>query len=153
MTDGPRIDFYVLKDGGPQGRLRTFAKLCHKLYVGRHQGYVHCDDRIAMETLDGFLWTFHDIGFIPHSTLGSKTATKAPIVLGHSATPPPKETGEEGSSTDYLLINMAEAVPEFFSDFTRIIEIIPSQEPQRQQGRARYQYYKNQELIVNTHTL
>lgn len=107
-----------------------------------------------MEQLDGFLWTFHDIGFIPHSTLGSKTATKAPIVLGHSAEPPsPQKIDPNHPSEDYLLINMTETVPDFFRNFNRIIEIIPSQEPQRQQGRERYQRYKNQGVMVNTHTL
>ncbi len=152
MLAKPQIDFYILKDGGLQGRLRIFAKLCHKVYTGNHKGYIHCDDRETMEQLDNFLWTFHDIAFIPHSTLGSKAATKAPLLLGHSNAPPFHQT-EENSPSDYLLINMAMVVPDFFKHFIRVIEIIPSQEPQRQQGRTRYQHYKNQGFLVNTHDL
>lgn len=149
----PRIDFYVLKGGGPQGRLQTFAKICHKLYTEKHYGYVHCEDLNTVEQLDSFLWTFHDISFIPHSTLGNHTASQAPIILGHSTTVPQREMKAVGGSTQHLLINMAETVPDFFCDFSRIIEIIPSHEPQRQHGRIRYQYYRDQGLAVNTYNL
>lgn len=139
----PQIDFYILKNTAPASRLLTACKIVEKAYAREHRIYIHVEDYAQASEIDNLLWTYNDISFIPHGLYKAED-TQFNIQIGYGQTP---------TSQQDLLINLAIAAPEFFRQFTRVIEIIPALSPGLEQGRARFRYYRDQNLELNTHTI
>lgn len=137
----PQVDFYIVTSEADY--LRTFARLCSKLYTRQLTAYVYCNDTMSMHQLDEYLWTFDDLSFIPHSLYAKKI--EAPILLGEA-------TSQVASfPVTTALINLTTSVPSFYNQYARVIEIIKPNE--RQKGRERYQSYKDQTLEPNVHKI
>ncbi len=94
--------------------------------------------------LDELLWTFRDISFIPHSRTEAKDASGAPVLIG--------STLQDGHSMD-VLVNLDHPVPTNFSDFERVIEIVPGTGEGRDAARERYRFYQDQGYTPATHNL
>jgi DNA polymerase-3 subunit chi len=136
-----QIDFYILKGDG-QGSRQAFAcRLAEKAYGQGHRVYVHLDDEDQLQAMDDLLWTFRQGSFLPHARLGDEAA--APILLGHDQPP------EQGD----LLLNLSRQAPDFYPRFSRVLEVVDSDETQVADGRERFRYYRQQGESPDTHNL
>lgn len=143
-----RIDFYILEGeqgGQTDGRL-VACRVAEKAYLAGHRVYIHAGDAREAERLDELLWTFRQGSFVPHQKLEAGTTADAltPIHIGW---------GSEPEVHDEVLINLAAEVPLFFSRFQRVAEIVPADDQGKQQGRARYKFYRDRGYQLETHTL
>lgn len=139
-----RVDFYVLPSATPQARQRLACRLAEKAYNLAHQVYIHTDDARQAQQLDTLLWTFRDGSFVPHECFDLDTDAAVPVLIGHREAP---------DNVNQVLINLQPDVPMFFSRFERVVEIVDQDELVRQQGRQRYQFYRERGYPLQTHKL
>lgn len=137
-----RVDFYVLKDAAIRNRDVLACRLAEKAWLEGMQVYMQAASTEHVRILDDLLWTFHDRSFVPHAK--AEDTDSAPIRIGCN-----------GGATDMhdVLINLSAAVPDCFSQFERVLEIINGDETLRQEGRARFKFYRDRGYPLDTHNL
>jgi DNA polymerase-3 subunit chi len=135
-----RIDFYQIdSDEEP---LAFTCRLVEKIYRQGHRVYVHTAGDDQTRALDDLLWSFRPDRFIPHSPCDADD--DAPIRIGHDHEP-----------TDHqeVLVNLSGRVPEFFSRFDRVAEVVPLDESARNDARANYKFYKDRGYPLHYHEM
>lgn len=139
-----RVDFYVLPDGAPTGRERFVCRLASIAYRRGQRVYVYAQSKDQALTLDNLLWTFQAGSFVPHGLHSSDIAGDTPVLIGH-----------EGVPDDWhdVLINLAETVPNFFSRFERVAELVNQDQAVKDAGRERFRFYRDRGYALETHTL
>lgn len=102
-----------------------------------------------MQALDSRLWEEcsrnQHTGFIPHECWSGEvdtTTAQAPVLLGMQEPP---------DSHHDVLINLSDDVPQYFSRFERLLEIIDAKQPEA--GRQRYQFYLDRGYPLQTHQI
>lgn len=134
-----RVDFYILS--ATHNHLGFASKMAEQIYRQRHKLHIHTADPSMSNQIDNLLWTYRDISFIPHEQLQS--VSSAPVTISHEQEPANHE----------ILINLATDVPDFFSRFERVVEIIDTSDSQRRQGRLRYRYYHDRGYELTNHNI
>lgn len=140
-TNMTKVDFYILDSGSQE---HTACKLVEKAYKLGHSVYLHAASEEHARHLDQLLWTFRDGSFVPHECYQPGKGSESPITIGHHDAP---ETEAE------VLINLAPEVPLFFSRFLRVAEVIDHHDQAKQQGRARFKFYRERGYPMDTHRL
>jgi len=144
QTPAARVDFYILSKAGAAGRLHFACRLTEKAYGLKTGIYAHTSSAAQAEELDRMLWTFRDGSFVPHERIVMNQTQRAPIGIGT-----PEVYSDEGD----LLINLCDVVPTFATNYSRIVEIVPADEPGRKAGRARFRQYRELGLNPTTHNI
>jgi DNA polymerase-3 subunit chi len=139
-----RVDFYLLIGYQTQIREQFACKLTEKVYRLGQQIYIHVEDQHQAQVMDDLLWTFRQGSFVPHGLVGTEEAIESPVLIGHEDKP-----GIEMN----LLINLCSEVPQFFSHFQRVAEIIDQDEIKRRIGREHYRYYRDQGCLLKAHDI
>lgn len=139
-----RVDFYILQGDDARTRPQFACRLAEKAWQLGHRIYIHTESAAQTGLLDELLWTWRQDSFLPHGILGEAGEPAPPILLGHA--------GEPDTHTD-VLINLAPEVPLFFGRFERVAELVDDQEQRKQQGRARYGFYRDRGYELQTHRL
>ncbi|MDH5179421.1 MAG: DNA polymerase III subunit chi [Gammaproteobacteria bacterium] len=139
-----RVDFYVLENSDDKAAMQFVCRLAEKAYHLQHSIYIHTDNSQVSEQLDQLLWTFKQGSFIPHAIFNSDAAAAGPVVIGHDHEP------EENTE---VLINFSPRVPEFFSRFERIVELVAGDDASRNLARERYKFYRDRGYALETHNL
>jgi DNA polymerase-3 subunit chi len=94
--------------------------------------------------MDNLLWTFRDISFIPHEIYNESENNGTPVTIGH---------GDHFPNHSQVMINLDNKVPEFANKFTRIIEIVESNEKKKEIARQRYRQYKKNDYEIHNHKI
>ena len=68
---------------------------------------------------------------------------REPVVIGLNQAPP-------GERWD-VMINLAADVPDFFSRYERVAEVVDANTTRREQSRERYRFYRDRGYKLNTH--
>ena len=106
-----KVSFYKINiDSIPLGLV---CELVQKAHCSSHQVLCQVPSQQVADSLDSLLWTHDPASFIPHG-VGSKN-----IPVAISTDPFPGDHYQ-------LLINLCHEIPEWFSRFERIIEIVNS---------------------------
>ena len=137
-----RVDFYVVADASPEARLQVAARLTEKAHRQGHSLFINTGSESEAALLDELLWTFRPGSFIPHHSL--KEGSEGPIVLGW---------GQEPSSHDDVLINLALTPPAFFSRFQRVAELVTQEETALKAMRESWRFYKDRGYPLQKHDL
>lgn len=137
-----QVDFYILNESGSNRRTAFAARLIEKLYREGHHLHVHCDSESKLKQLDETLWTARDVSFVPHQ-MASGPLVDCPVTLGM----------KDFQGSDEILLNFAAEIPTFFSHFSRVIEIINTQDTNIQQGRKRYRFYQDRGYPLSNHPI
>lgn len=125
-----KIDFYT----GCEDKLRTACQLSHKAMQNGVKVLLATPDATTCDALDKLLWHFPPTAFIPHCRSDASEAEYTPVLLAHDAEKFPHHE---------LLISLHAETPGYFSRFQRVIEIVSTDEADRQRGRARYKFYQD----------
>ncbi len=140
-----RVDFYVLAERSAGDRALLCCRLVEKVLTQGLRVYIHAPERSEAERLNQLLWTFRQESFIPHGLVGETEPALSRVLIGWAAEPP--KDGIE------VLINLAPQVPPFFSRFDRVLEPLDSQPQVREEGRARYRFYRDRGYPLHTHDI
>ena len=124
-----QIDFYT----HVESRLHTACRLCAKAVAQGTRLFVYAPDAETARELDRLLWTTPATGFVPHCGPEDGRASVTPVIVSASSDPLPH---------DDVLLNLHPDVPAFFSRFQRVIEVVSTDEEDRQRARARFRFYR-----------
>ncbi|HIA42476.1 MAG TPA: DNA polymerase III subunit chi [Gammaproteobacteria bacterium] len=139
-----RIDFYVLEADATDGRLRLACKIIDRAYRSGHTAYLWARDDHETDLLDDLLWTFSQNSFVPHSRNNHNSDLTTPVHIGHH---PPQSGSAE------VVVSVADRPVEDYSNFLRIAEVVGFDEAEKQSGRSRFKFYRDQGLELETHRI
>lgn len=139
-----RVDFYISPNKAEQASMQLACRIAEKAYAKQNRVYIHVNDPEQARVLDEMLWVFRQGSFIPHCLAEDTQQSQAAVVIGH-ATPPEMEPD--------VLINLADQVPNFFTRFERVAEIVSGDDVQRQTARERFKFYRERGYPMETHEL
>jgi DNA polymerase-3 subunit chi len=135
-----QIDFYTHVDS----KLHTACRLCAKAVAQGVRLFVYAPDAQTARELDRLLWTTPATGFVPHCRPEDPRAAVTPVIVAESSDALPH---------DDVLLNLHPQVPAFFSRFQRVIEVVSTDDEDRQQARARFRYYRDRGYELHDHNL
>jgi len=139
-----RVDFYLLETEEPDVLWLLACRLIEKAHNRGHRVFVYCNHQQEAEKLDELLWTFKDDSFIPHNLLGEGPEPPPPVQIGFD---------KEPRGFNDILINMAASIPNFFTRFQRVMELVPASEEAKIISREHYRYYRQQGSQLHIHNM
>lgn len=140
----PRIDFYVLPDQKENGRALLACRLADKAYGLGHTVYVFTASEARAAALDDLLWTFRQDSFVPHERYPLVGEEGSPVLVG---------TAAPATVEAQVLINLADALPEGFERYERVVELVDQHPEVLTQSRERFRQYREQGCAPETHKL
>jgi len=140
-----RIDFYILDRAAGDASLTYACRLAEKAVAQNNEVLINAGSAADCGRLDDLLWTFSQGSFLPHRLLdnASQSDEGEPVLVGCGQEP-------ENGRWD-LLINLASDVPSFFARFSRVAEVVGSEEQIKAAGRERFRYYRDRGYELHTH--
>jgi DNA polymerase-3 subunit chi len=133
-----RIDFY--RNAGD--KMRFACRLAARAFEKSSRLVVYSPDAKTLDDFDKLLWTFNATRFVPHCRQGAAVEAETPIVLATS--------GESLPHHDVLL-NLADEWPPFFATFERLLEIVSTDEADKERARGRWSFYKQRGYELKVH--
>ena len=99
-----------------------------------------------LQQLDGDLWTFSAIDFLPHcsDTAQAGMLAASPVVFCESPGASPHRQ---------VLLNLGPGVPTGFEPFERLIEVVGISDEDRADSRRRWKYYLDRGYAITRHDL
>ena len=99
-----------------------------------------------LQRLDGDLWTFSAIDFLPHcsDTAQAGMLAASPVVFCESP---------DASPHRQVLLNLGPGVPTGFEPFERLIEVVGISDEDRADSRRRWKYYLDRGYAITRHDL
>ena len=94
--------------------------------------------------IDKLLWTFPATGFLPHCMVHDRLAPETPVLIARDC---------EVLPHDQVLLNLASDSPVPFTCFQRLIELVASDDADKQAGRARFRFYRDRGYEIYHHDL
>ena len=140
-----RVDFYILDRPAKEARLTLACRLAEKAVNQDHEVLINTGSDAESLRLDELLWTFSKGSFLPHRMLGAEAGDGDGEAVSIGSDREPLE-----GSWD-LLINLAAEVPEFFSRFDRVAELVSAEEEDKAAGRERFRYYRDRGYELRTY--
>lgn len=139
-----QVDFYISDSDSADTRLKLACKIVDQAMELDHHVFVHVASDDDARRLDELLWTFSQGSFIPHRVVRETPAAAPvePVLIGVNQAPGPGRWD--------LLVNLAPDVPEFFSRYERVAEVVDADEQRRAQSRERYRFYRDRGYKLNT---
>jgi len=97
--------------------------------------------------LDAALWSLNPVDFISHCDASAPEAVRerSSVVLQDDIAPLQAQWP--------ILINLADDVPEGFEQFQRVIEVVSTDEVDRNLARKRWKYYTERGYAITRHDL
>lgn len=138
-----QVNFYVMNAQEDADRERFGCRLVEKAYKLGHKVYVHAENSEQADKLDQLLWTFRAGSFVPHVRANQGDDAESIVIVGD-------KTDRDCPDAD-VLINLAQSAPDFFRNFEKVAEIVGTSESEKEQGRARYRFYREQGCPLTSH--
>lgn len=134
------IDFYH----GAQDKVQAACRLIGDLHARGRRILVYAPDEALAAQVDRMLWVQPPTSFVPHCRIGSPLAAETPILIGGSL---------DESRHHEVLVNLDGDLPPAFSRFEQLIEIVGTDEADRQPARARFKFYRDRGYALQVHDL
>ncbi len=131
-----RIDFH----SNVADKIHYTCRLIRKARAADCRIIVFDNDRAQLDLLNEALWTFSESDFLPHVLIDDPLVAQTPIIL--------TENDQAVFPHHELLINLTQIVPNDFSKFARIIEVIATGQQDTLAGRERYRHYQQQGISL-----
>lgn len=141
-----RVDFAFNADA----RVSQAARSTLKHVARGARLFVYCDEPERLNTFDQALWTLEDTGFVPHERLCDDATHDLPVYLVDQANWP--LVAARVKPTDWL-VNLDDDCPPEATLFTRVLEVVSQDEPDRQNARTRWRQYQAMGLELRAHQL
>ncbi|MDP2786849.1 MAG: DNA polymerase III subunit chi [Pseudomonadota bacterium] len=135
-----RIDFYL----NASSKAEVVRKLASKAFHAEKRILIFTRDEVRARELDAYLWTSQQFSFLPHVLCGHRLADKTPVLIG--------DDPEKLLRPD-VLINVAAEIPDWFSRFDRLLEIVTEDPLDKEVARNRFRYFKERGYPLEIHDL
>jgi DNA polymerase III subunit chi len=133
-----RVDFHF----NVADKIDYGCRLIRKVRKAGQKAVVFCDDEARLRRFDEALWTFAPLEFIPHTSGSDPLADRTPVLLTSRVAELPHHE---------VLVNLGSSLPQFFTRFERLVEVVGADPEDRAQARQRYRYYKDRGYPLATH--
>lgn len=110
---------------------------------------VVCAEAEGLSHLDGLLWTFSPLEFIPHCLVSASAAEVAssPVVLTERLSPDVQALHAQ------VLVHLGRDIAQGFESFERVIEVVTLEDSDRQSARQRWKHYADRGYNIVRHDL
>lgn len=135
-----RVDFYV----NVPDRAAFACTLAAKAVAAGTRALVLTPDANETVRVDRMMWCQPALGFIPHVRAHHRLAPETPVIVDHVTDP---------LAVDELLVNLTDEVPQPFARFTRLIEIVSTDEADRLRARQRWRHYSERGYPLQSHDM
>jgi DNA polymerase-3 subunit chi len=142
MSNPAKVNFYLLKNGQSSEQYLFVCRLCEKIFAQKLKAYIHTDTEEQAQYLDDLLWSYRAESFLPHSMITTELDEDVNIIIGYA---------DKYQQKFDVLINLSQDIPDFHAEFSRIVEIIPSDENAKALGRVRWKHYKDADYELEAH--
>jgi DNA polymerase-3 subunit chi len=131
---------------GAPDKLAYVCRLLRKA-VGAGAKVVVVASDADLQRLDADLWALSPTEFLPHTLAadGVTQPSQAPVILTGTAL--------RLESSHDVLVNLADAVPDGFTDFARLIEVVGTDDADRSLARQRWKHYTQLGYTIVRHDL
>ena len=137
-----QVDFYLLGEAAPEaGKLA--CRLALMAWERKQKIFIIVATERSGEQLDELMWQYPEGRFLPHARAGDKDSGKVPVHIGMLP---------DLNPTDVVINLCPEAVPQP-ERFSRLLEIVPFDNNERQASRVKYKTYRNLGLNPQTHEM
>ncbi len=140
----PKIDFYLLQESNADSRFDFACRLVEKVYKQKHRVFIYVANEKDAHDIDERLWTYREDSFLPHHIQGEGPNPPPPIQIGFQAVIPNERD---------VLLNLSDTVPEFFTRFARVLEIVANDTIAKEISRKLYREYRSKGFDIITHQL
>lgn len=138
-----QVDFHILSSDGLDILYLHACRLAEKAWRNGHRVYLHCPNEAVSSHLDELLWGFRPDAFVSHSRLADNP--RDTVVIGH---------GEDPGQNHEVMINLDPSrIPEHFSRFERVFEVVGSDGAQKQNGREKWRFYQHRGYPLHKHDI
>ncbi|WP_348815295.1 DNA polymerase III subunit chi [Halomonas sp. H10-59] len=177
-----KIDFYILPDTTLEARLAFACRLTETIARKGYRLYLYAEDEAMARELDQRLWDFRPDAFVPHAleagggadaraagggadarAAGGGAGMQEPGGGSHeagieNARPVPVTIGWQGPTQSLdpppqAMLNLSPEIPEWFSRFERVAEIINQHQDVLTVKRECWKTYKQRGYPVTPHHL
>jgi DNA polymerase-3 subunit chi len=134
------IDFYF----NAEDRFQVACRLAGKAVKQNQRLLIYAPLPEAASRIDKLLWTWPAVGFVPHCAVHSPLAAETPVLIA---------SGEDTPEGCELMLNLGADCPPHFERFPRLLEIVSSTDEEKDNGRARYRFYRERGYKIANHDL
>lgn len=136
-----QVDFHILPVLQPTDRYTYAARLVAKATARQHRVLLAVNDETEAQTLSDALWSASPEAFIAHGRLDQEAEA---VQIGWHDHP--------GDHHD-VLINLADDIPEYFSRFHRVFEVVSQDPATLARTRDHYRFYQDRGYPLSRHDL
>ena len=137
-----QVDFYLL-GASSSGADKLACRLALMAWERKQKIFIITATESSGKQLGELMWQYPEGRFLPHAGVNYQDSGKAPVNIG---------TLSGLNPTDVVINLCPEAVPQP-ERFSRVLEIVPYAENERQASRVKYKTYRNLGLLPQTHEI
>jgi DNA polymerase III subunit chi len=139
-----QVDFHILQDTSLEARWLYTCRLVEKAASLGNSVLIAVDTLDEAEALDDLLWSFKPESFIPHHIINSESECENDVKVEITFS-------DHSGDHQQVLINLRSQVPEYFSRFTRLSEIVIQEQKVLENTREHYRFYKQRGYPIAQH--
>ena len=125
-------------------RLQAVCALAAQALAAGERMLIYAPEAEVAARLDRLMWTSPATGFVPHCSVDDALAPDTPVLIARA---------DEAPADVSVLVNLAAECPPHFARFERLVEVIGTEEGEREAGRSRYREYKARGYAIKNHDL
>ena len=125
-------------------RLQAVCALAAQALAAGERMLIYAPEPELAARLDRLMWTTPATGFVPHCGVDDALAPDTPVLIARA---------DEAPADVSVLVNLAAECPPHFARFERLVEVIGTEEAEREAGRSRYREYKARGYAIKNHDL
>jgi DNA polymerase-3 subunit chi len=135
-----RVDFYF----NAADKMQVACRLAGKAAARGMRLLIYVPDTEVRQRIDRMLWTSPATGFVPHCGAQEALAPETPVLL---------DAATDAAPGCEVLLNLSPEAPPAFERFERLLELVGPDDPDRQQARLRYRFYRERGYRIDDHDL
>lgn len=139
-----QVDFYILPSTETTEQLLFACRLTEKAWKRGHQVFIQAQDQAQAEHIDQLLWQFRPDCFVPHLMITDENVASVPVAIGFD--------DHCGHHHD-VMINLCPHIPDHFSRFERVAEIVYQQHALLAAKREDWRFYQQRGYLLNRHDM
>jgi DNA polymerase-3 subunit chi len=125
-------------------RLQAACRLAAQALAAGERVLVYAPEPELATRLDRLMWTWPATGFVAHCALDDPLAPDTPVLIARD---------ERVPADVQVLLNLATECPPHFARFERLLEVVGTDEAEREAARNRYRLYKSRGYGIASHDL
>jgi DNA polymerase III subunit chi len=137
-----KVSYYILGETDPEARRAFAVKFVRQSFRNGLEVHLHVPSRDDAVALDHALWE-DDESFIPHDITTAEVPIQSPVTIGWE-----DPVGRHG-----ILVNLGGTLPEWFSHFAHLVEVVIQEPSVLADTRANWQHLKFQGYPMTQHDL